>query len=396
MKNTKEQIFKLGKIGGLTLPNRIIKAGCFEGMSQNGGVTPALPNHHKEIAAGGTAMTTVAYCSISYDGRAFEHEMWMRDELIPELKQLTKAIHENGALASIQLGHCGYFASPSVIGKRPMGASPKFNQFRLSYCRQMTREDIVEKINDFVKAAEIAKASGFDAIEIHAGHGYLISQFLSPYTNKRKDEFGGPLKNRARFAAEIIKRVRESLGKEYPILVKMNLRDGMKGGLKLNKAIEAAKLFEQAGADAIIPSSGFTSKTPFRMLRGKLPIMGMVANQKKWFMKLGLLLFGKMMVQEYPFDKLFHFDDASKLKDAVNIPVIYIGGITSAEDIKTVLDAGFDFVQLGRTLILDPDFPNKIKRNIELTNNCDHCNRCVAAMDGGGVYCVSGEKGFLE
>jgi 2,4-dienoyl-CoA reductase-like NADH-dependent reductase (Old Yellow Enzyme family) len=390
------EIFSEGEIAGLTLPNRIIKAGCFEGMSQNGGVTPALINHHVGISKGGTAMTTVAYCSVSYDGRAFEHEMWMHDELIPELKLLTKAIHDNGARASIQLGHCGYFASPSVIGKRPMGASPKFNLFRLSYCRRMSQQDIKEKVNDFIKAAEMAKASGFDAIEIHAGHGYLISQFLSPYTNKRKDKFGGSLENRTRFPGEIIKGVRKALGKEFPILVKMNLRDGMKGGLELDEAIETAKLFEKLGASAIIPSSGFTSKTPFRMLRGMLPISSMVANQKKWYMKLGLLLFGKMMVQEYPFEKLFHLDDAKKVKEVLNIPVIYIGGITSKEDTIKVLDAGFDFVQLGRTLILDPDFPNKMKQNIGLTNNCDHCNRCVAAMDGGGVYCVSGEKGFLE
>jgi 2,4-dienoyl-CoA reductase-like NADH-dependent reductase (Old Yellow Enzyme family) len=390
------EIFSEGEIAGLTLPNRIIKAGCFEGMSQNGGVTPALINHHVGISKGGTAMTTVAYCSVSYDGRAFEHEMWMHDELIPELKLLTKAIHDNGARASIQLGHCGYFASPSVIGKRPMGASPKFNLFRLSYCRRMSQQDIKEKVNDFIKAAEMAKASGFDAIEIHAGHGYLISQFLSPYTNKRKDKFGGSLENRTRFPGEIIKGVRKALGKEFPILVKMNLRDGMKGGLELDEAIETAKLFEKLGASAIIPSSGFTSKTPFRMLRGMLPISGMVANQKKWYMKLGLLLFGKMMVQEYPFEKLFHLDDAKKVKEVLNIPVIYIGGITSKEDTIKVLDAGFDFVQLGRTLILDPDFPNKMKQNIGLTNNCDHCNRCVAAMEGGGVYCVSGEKGFLE
>ncbi len=396
MKNTEGKIFKQGKIGGLLLQNRLIKAGCFEGMSQNGGVTNALIEHHKKIATGGIAMTTVAYCSVSYDGRAFENEIWMREELIPELKQLTNAIHKNGALASIQLGHCGYFASPSVIGMRPMGASPKFNLFRLSYCRQMSMSDIDYKINDFVKAAEIAKKSGFDAIEIHAGHGYLISQFLSPYTNKRKDNFGGSLTKRARFATEIIKRIKESLGKEFPILVKMNLRDGMRGGLELSEAIEVAKMFEQAGADAIIPSSGFTSKTPFRMLRGKLPIEGMVANQKNWLMKFGLFLFGKMIVQEYPFEKLFHLEDAKKMKAALNIPVVYIGGITSAEDIETVLDAGFDFVQLGRTLILDPEFPNKMKQEIELTNNCDHCNRCVAAMDGGGVYCVSEEEEFLE
>jgi len=390
------KIFSEEKIGGLSLHNRILKAGCFEGMSQNGGVTPALIDHHRNIAIGGTAMTTVAYCSVTSDGRAFEHEMWMREELIPGLKKLTNEVHENNAAASIQLGHCGYFASRSVIRKRPMGASPKFNLFRLSYCRQMTIADIDEKINDFVKAAEIAKKSGFDAIEIHAGHGYLLSQFLSPFTNKRNDEYGGSLKNRVRFTSEIVKRTRKSLGKEFPILVKMNLRDGMKGGLELEEAIETAKMLEQAGASAIIPSSGFTSKTPFRMLRGKLPVSGMVANQNNWFMKLGLLLFGKFIVQEYPFEKIFHLEDATKLKDVVGVPVVYIGGITSAEDIKTVLDAGFDFVQLGRTLILDPEFPNKVKQNMKLTNNCDHCNRCVAAMDGGGVYCVSQEKGFLE
>jgi len=396
MNNVSGKIFSEAKIGKLSLPNRIIKAGCFEGMSHNGGVTQALIDHHTGIAAGGTAMTTVAYCSVSYDGRAFEHEMWMREPLIPELKQLTGAIHKKGALASIQLGHCGYFASPSVIGKRPLGASSKFNLFRLSYCRKMTKADIEEKIDDFVNAAKIAKASGFNAIEIHAGHGYLISQFLSPYTNIRKDEFGGSLKNRTRFATEIIQRIKETLGKEFPILIKMNLRDGMKGGLELDEAIEIAKIFEQAGADAIIPSSGFTSITPFRMLRGKLPIKGMVANQKNWLMKLGLMLFGKFIVQEYPFENLFHFEDAERLLGSVKIPVIYIGGITSSEDIEKVLKAGFDFVQLGRTLILDPEFPNKIKNGLPIDENCDHCNRCVAAMDGGGVYCVSREKGFLE
>jgi 2,4-dienoyl-CoA reductase-like NADH-dependent reductase (Old Yellow Enzyme family) len=321
--------------------------------------------------------------------------MWMREELIPGLKQLTSEIHNCGALASIQLGHCGYFASPSVIGKRPLGASAKFNLFRLSYCREMTVQDIEEKITDFVNAAMIARASGFDAIEIHAGHGYLISQFLSPYTNKRRDEYGGSLENRMRFPTGIIKRIRKSLGPDFPVLVKMNLRDGMKGGLDLEESIEVAKMLESAGASALIPSSGFTSKTPFRMLRGKLPISGMVANQKNWFMKIGLFLFGKIMVQEYPFEKLFHLEDAKKIPEAVDIPVIYIGGITSGEDIIQVLDAGFDFVQLGRTLILEPEFPNKIKKGLKLTEDCDHCNRCVAAMDGGGVYCVSKEEGFV-
>ncbi len=187
----------------------------------------------------------------------------MREEIIPDLKQLTNAEHEKGAAVSNQLGHCWYFASPSVIGKGPLGASPKFNLFRLPYCVQMTKQDIEEKIGDFANAAKIVTASGFDDIDIHVIHGYLIRQLLSPFTKKCKNEFGGALKNRNRFPEEIIKRIRKILGEGFPILVKMNLRDGMKGAQELNEAIKVAKMFETAGANAINPSNAFTSKPPF-------------------------------------------------------------------------------------------------------------------------------------
>ena len=380
-------------LGQLKLKNRIIKAGCFEGMSQNGGVTPGLIEHHRKMAAGGTAMTTVAYCSVSHDGRAYDHEMWMRKELIPDLKKLTSKVHEEGAYASIQLGHCGYFASKKVIGKRPLGASPKFNLFRMSFAKAMNAADILTKIDDFVNATSMAIEAGFDAVEIHAGHGYLLSQFLSPYTNKRKDEFGGSLENRLRFLVEIIKGIRKKVGADFPILVKMNLYDGIKGGLETNEAIEIAKVLETVGVSGLIPSSGFTSRTPFLMLRGRLPIFEMVANQTSWIMKLSLALFGKLMVQEYTYTKLFHLEDAKKINDTVNIPVIYIGGIKTPEDVAQALDSGFDFVQIGRALIHDNNFVNNLTNKSNNLNICDTCNRCVAAMDGGGVYCVSNITG---
>ncbi|HLV40411.1 NADH:flavin oxidoreductase [Xanthomarina sp.] len=390
-------ILSTGNLGNLVLKNRIIKAGCFEGMSQNGGVTPELIEHHRKMAAGGIAMTTVAYCSVSHDGRAYDHEMWMRKKLIPELKKLTFKVHAEGVYTSIQLGHCGYFASKKVIGKRPLGASPKFNLFRMSFAKKMKVADIEEKIADFVNATSMAIDAGFDAVEIHAGHGYLISQFLSPYTNKRKDEYGGSLENRLRFPLEIIHGIRQQVGADFPILIKMNLYDGIKGGLEINEAIEIAKAFETAGASALIPSSGFTSKTPFLMLRGRLPIFEMVANQSSWFMKLGLALFGKLMVQEYTYTRLFHLEEAKKLKAVVNIPVIYIGGIKTPEDVEVVLQSGFDFVQIGRALIHDNNFVNNLHQKSSNLNICDTCNRCVAAMDGGGVYCVSKVTGnYME
>lgn len=383
-------------INGLQLNNRIIRAGCFEGMCQDGQVTDPLIEHHRRVAEGGIAMTTVAYCSVSEDGRAFGHELWIREAIIPDLKRLTDAVHKEGAAASIQLGHCGFFTSRNVIGKRPMGASPKLCTFTLSYGREMTEADINEKILAFVNAALQAKEAGFDAVEIHAGHGYLLSQFLSPWTNKRKDQYGGSLENRLRFPVEVIKQVREAVGKAYPILVKMNQRDGMPGGVEIEDAILIAKAFENAGASALIPSAGFTSKVPFLMLRGNLPVKEMSNNQSEFIKKVGLKLFGRFMVPEHTYESLFLLEGAKRINTAVNISVIYIGGADSLAGINEILDAGFDFIQIGRATIQEPDFVKKLASGEINQSDCDHCNRCVAAMDAGGVYCVSNEIGFLE
>lgn len=391
-----EKLFTSAVLGGLSLKNRIIRAGCFEGMCQEGQVTRELIEHHRRLAEGGVAMTTVAYCSVSHDGRAFDHELWMREDIAADLRVLTDAIHAEGAAASIQLGHSGFFTSRSVIGKRPMGASAKWCMFTMSYCREMTKSDIEEKIEDFVKAAVLSKNAGFDAVEIHSGHGYLLSQFLSPWTNKRKDEFGGSLANRMRFPVSVIKAVRQAVGRDYPVLVKMNQADGMAEGICLEEAILIAKACERAGASALIPSAGFTSKVPFLMLRGNLPVKEMSGNQKKWMNRVGLKLFGRFMVPEHPYEPLFLFDGAKKINEAVGIPVIYIGGVESRADMVKAMDAGFEFVQIGRATIQDPDFAKRIQSGEITETPCDHCNRCVAAMDAGGVYCVSNELGFLN
>jgi len=391
-----DKVFSPAKIAGLTLKNRIIRAGCFEGMCQEGQVTEALIEHHRRVAEGGVAMTTVAYCSVSRDGLTFEHEMWMRDEILPDLKRLTNAVHKAGAAASIQLGHSGFFTSRSVIGKQPMGASAKLCVFTLSYGREMTKSDINEKISDFAEAAHLAKTAGFDAVEIHAGHGYLLSQFLSLWTNKRKDKFGGSLENRLRFPVKVIEEVRKAVGANYPILVKMNQTDGMTGGINLEDAIAIAKAFEKAGASALIPSAGFTSKVPFLMLRGNLPVKEMSNNQEKLINRIGLKFFGRFMVPEHTYEPMFLFEGAKKIKEAVNIPVIYIGGVESKADMIKTRNVGFEFMQIGRATIQNPDFVKKIESGEITKTDCDHCNRCVAAMDAGGVYCVSNEVGFMR
>jgi 2,4-dienoyl-CoA reductase-like NADH-dependent reductase (Old Yellow Enzyme family) len=387
------KIFIPGRIGNLELRNRIIRSGCFEGMSPHATPSDELTKHHRNVAAGGTAMTTVSYCSVSDDGVAFGHEIWMRPEIIPQLKKLTDAVHKEGAAASIQLGHCGFFANKSAIGKTPIGPSRKLCLFRYSICREMTEEDIQRVKKDFGKAAKMAIEAGFDAVEIHAGHGYLLSQFLSPWTNNRKDKYGGSLENRLRFPVSVIRHVRDVVGEGYPVIVKMNCDDGFKNGLNIDEAVEAAKCFEAAGASALVPSCGFTARTSFYMMCGQVPILEYVKSEKNPVTKIGMALFGRFMVKEVPFKELFLFEQAKRIKDAVKIPVIYIGGVCSLDNMNRVMHEGFEFVQVGRATVRDPDFVKKLQAEEIAASDCDHCNRCVAEMANKGLVCTSQLKG---
>jgi 2,4-dienoyl-CoA reductase-like NADH-dependent reductase (Old Yellow Enzyme family) len=392
----KHKVFTPGKIGNLELRNRTIRSGCFEGMCYHATPSASLIEHHRKVAAGGIGMTTVAYCAVSRDGVAFGHEMWMREDIIPVLRQLTDAVHKEGAAASIQMGHCGFFANKSVIGKTPIGPSRKFCFFRYSICRAMNEDDMKRVQEDFGRAAKMSVAAGFDAIEIHAGHGYLLSQFLSPWTNHRNDLYGGSLENRMRFPASIIKYVRDIVGPGYPILVKMNCEDGFKGGLSIGEAVQVAKKFEESGAVMLVPSCGFTARTSFYMMRGHVPIMEYVKSEKNQVTKIGMALFGRLIVKEVPFQELFLFDQAKRIKDAVKIPVAYIGGVCSVDNMDKAMQEGFGFVQIGRATIKDPDVIRKMQSGEIIGADCDHCNRCVAAMAAQGVACVSETRGFMR
>lgn len=384
---TRPSVFAAFTLAGLTLRNRVVRAGCFEGLSQGGAVTDRLIEHHKRVAAGGIGMTTLSYCSVSEDGRAFGHELWMRPEIVPGLERFTAAVHAEGAAASLQLGHCGFFASPGVIGKRPLGASRKFCLFRTSFCRTMTGADIDQKVADFAAAARMARDAGFDAVELHAGHGYLLSQYLSPWTNRRTDTYGGTLENRLRFPVQVIAAVRAALRPDFPILVKMNVRDGWRGGLEVDEAARAALAFEAAGATALVPSCGFTARTPLYMLRGGVPVREMVKQQEGMLTKAGMTLFGSMMVQHYRYEPRFLLAEARRIRDAVSIPVGYIGGVESLEHMEAAMAERFAFVQVGRATVRDPDFARHLQSGAAAATDCDHCNRCVASMSREGIRC---------
>ncbi len=375
-------------LGGLRLRNRIVKPATFEGMCPGGVPTPALVEHHRRVAAGGAAMTTVAYASISPDGRSYATQLVMRPEVLPGLRALCDAVHAEGAAASLQIGHCGYFADRRVIGARPLGASRRFNRYGLSFARPMTEADVARVVHDFAMAAKLAANAGFDAVELHFGHGYLVSQFLSPYTNRRRDRWGGSLENRGRLAVEVLRAVRAALGDRPIVLLKVNMRDGFPGGLELDESIRVARRLEAEGATGIVLSAGFVSRTPLYMLRGEVPLASMMAAQDRWWSKAGLYLFGRLLVQKYPFEEAFLLPEARRMRAALKLPLMLLGGVKSRGAIERALEDGFELVGMGRALLHDPDLPRKLERGEAEASRCVPCNECIAEMDRGGVRCT--------
>ena len=386
-------VFTPGRLGGIELRNLVIKTATYEGVCPGGVPSDALIAHHRTLAAGGVAMTTVAYCAVSPNGRTFEEQMHMRAGIVPKLRALTDAVHAAGAAVSLQLGHCGFFSRNTALpGRRSLGPSFSVNQYGLlsgvPFARAMTEADIAAVIDDFGTAAARAVDAGFDAVELHLGHGYLLSQFISPATNRRRDRWGGSLDHRMRLPLAVVRRVRECVGPHVPVVTKTNLRDGFKGGLELDESVGVAQRLEAAGVDAIVLSGGFTSKTPFYLFRGGRPLKEMIAVEKSWPQKVALRLFGAAAIKAYPFKELFFLDQARAVRKAVSVPLVLLGGALSLDNLDTAMRNGFEFVAMGRALIADPDLINRLQRGEATRSRCTSCNKCVAEMDRYGVRCV--------
>jgi len=389
----RRKLFSPARLGGIELRNRIIKTATYEGMCPGGMPSDALIRHHRDLAAGGVGMTTVAYCAVSPNGRTFEDQMYMREEIVPKLRELVAEVHANGAAVSIQLGHCGYFSRNTKLpGRRSLGPSFRLNEYGLMagvpFARAMTEADMARVIEEFATAAAMARRAGFDAVELHLGHGYLLSQFLCPAVNRRRDAWGGSLDNRMRLPMAVVRRVRERVGAGFPIVAKINLRDGFRGGLELEESVQVAQRLEAAGIDAIVMSGGFTSRTPFYLFRGGRPLKEMIEVERNPMQKLSLRLFGSRIIKEYPFREMFFLDDAREVRRAVKVALVLLGGLLSLDNLETAMREGFDFVAMGRALIADPDLVRRMRAGEAARSRCISCNKCVAEMDRHGVRCV--------
>jgi len=392
MTSPRKTLFTPFKLGPINLRNRVIRAAAFEGMCPGHSPSDDLVNYHQAVAAGGVAMTTVAYASVDRSGLSFPHQLWMRNEIVPALRTLTNAVHNQGALCSIQIGHCGNMAKSRVTGTRPIAPTSRFNLYGPTYPRAMKKKDILNVVTSFGKAVHLARKSGFDAIEVHAGHGYLISQFLSPYTNRRKDEFGGSLHNRARFMQMVIEEVKRAAGNDMAVLVKMNMQDGFKGGMLLDECLEVGRLLEQAGADGLVLSGGFVSKSPMYIMRGAMPVKVLARYIEGRLMKKFVQLFGNQLIKPEIFKEAYFLEDALKFRAKLKLPLVYVGGLVSEKKIDEVLDNGFEMVAIARALIKDPYFIKKLLHQELTRSSCDACNYCIAVMYTHMVSCIQNES----
>ena len=376
------KIFEQAQIGPLTLRNRTIRSAAFESMCPGHEPSQQLYDYHTSVARGGVGMTTVAYAAVTESGLSFDRQLVMRPEIIPGLRRLTDGIHSEGAAAGIQLGHCGNMSHKDICGCIPVGACTGFNLYSPTLVRGLRKEELPVLAKQFGNAVNLAREAGFDSVEIHCGHGYLIDQFLNTYFNHRKDEYGGSLENRMRFMTMCIEEVMKAAKDDMAVIVKMNMRDGLKHpGTTLDESLQIAKRLQELGVHAIVLSGGLVSATPMYVMRGEMPIKTMTHYMDKWWLKYGVRACGKMMVPTVPYEEAFFLEDALKFRQALpDMKFIYVGGLVAGDKINEVLSHGFEAVQMARSLLNEPDFVNRLKDDPHHRCGCGHSNYCIGRM----------------
>jgi 2,4-dienoyl-CoA reductase-like NADH-dependent reductase (Old Yellow Enzyme family) len=390
--------FAPGRLGPLTLRNRFIKAATYEGMTPGGLPSPALVQLHRRMAEGGVAMTTVAYAAVDRDGRTFPDQLCLTDTAVAPLRALTHAVHEAGAKAAIQLAHCGAFSKlRPAEGGWPRGPSMAWNAYGaasgLPVARAMRADEIEALPSRFARAAGLAEDAGFDAVELHLGHGYLLSQFLSPASNRRRDTWGGDLTGRMRLPLAVVAAVRERVGGRLAVTAKINVDDGFSGGMPPAEVLELAAALEAAGIDGLVTSGGSVSRNPLYLLRGARPLRAMIAVEKSRLQRVALRVLGPAVLRAFPFEETFFREAGLRVLERVRCPVILLGGVVSRGNAITAMADGFSFVQLGRALLADPDLVQRFASGQVERTRCTACNQCIAAMDDGGVRCVLDDPG---
>ena len=380
------EIFEPARLGPVELRNRVLKAATFEGMTRAGVVSDELIDFHRTVAAGGVGMTTVAYLAVAAEGRTDRHQIHWRDDALPGLRKLTDAVHAEGAAVSAQIGHAGPVADARSNRLPALAPSRTFSPLSLQFTKRASTADLDRIVQAHADAARLAVEAGFDAVEVHLGHNYLASAFLSPRLNRRRDEYGGALLNRARFPRAVARAVRDAVGGRVAIVAKLNLEDGVRRGFSLDESVQVAQWLEQDGSlDALEMTAGSSLLNPMYLFKGPAPLREF-ANAMREPVRTGVRLFGRTRLHSYPYRDGYLLDDARRVRNAVQLPMILLGGVTNRAVMDEAMAAGFQFVAMGRALLREPDLVRRLQADATTTSLCIHCNRCMPTIYR-GTHC---------
>ena len=362
--------FEPASINGMNLDNRFVRSATWEGLaSKDGSVTQSLTDKMVELAKGGVGLIITSYAFVSRDGQSSSGQLSVYDDrFVPGLKDMVQSVHAAGGKIALQLVHGGSFSNSKLTGMETVGPSDVIKDGN-TVSRSMTSKDIGRMISAFTEAALRAKHAGFDAIQIHAAHGFLISQFLSSAVNKRSDEYGGVLPNRARLLLEISRSIRKAVGREYPILVKLNSEDFLDGGLTREEAVQIAVMLQEASVDAI-EFSGGTVASPEKLVP---PRPGFLKSAE---------------------DEVYYREAARLYKQKVKIPLILVGGIRSYDVATELVKSGTsDYISMSRPFICEPGLIKRWQSGDHSKAECISCNSCFGPpSEGKGFYCVTKAK----
>ena len=362
------RIFEKTSINGMTLENRLVRSATWEGMCDpDGRPTERLVSCYQDLAEGGIGLIITGYAFVRRDGKQMPGKMGIHtDAFVSEMRRLADAVHGKGGKICMQMVHAGGQTDTRNAGTRPLAPSAvKVEQFP-EEPREMGLSDIREIIEAFGLAAGRAKGYGFDSVQLHAAHGYLISQFLSPHTNRRTDEYGGSIENRCHFLLEVYRRVRSEVGPGFPVLVKLNGSDNLAEGLSTGDAVFAARLLDAEKIDAIEVSGGTPASGDRTPVRRKI---------------------------DRPEQEAYNLDPAREIKKAVKCPVMVVGGFRSPSIIEKALGEGMDYVSMSRPFIREPRLAERWRRGDSARATCISCNGCFKpGLREGGIYCVVERK----
>lgn len=387
------KVFETFQLAGMTFPNRIIRSATYEGMSEtNGKPTEQLERKYIALAQGGVGGIITGFIGVNKQGGAGSHMPLLNgNENIEAYQKITQKMHDLGTPIIAQLNHCGGQTKKEDTGM-PVIAPSKISDYK---AKEMTKAQILEVIEAFVQAIKDAKEAGFDGVQLHLAHGYLLSEFVSPRMNRRTDEWGGNTENRFRIVKTIFEKAQKEVG-NYPIIVKINGYETLKNGMSITESVKIAKLLEQVGCDGIEVSNG-TRKAGLATMRGSVPWEMIVAQNDRLdkmprFVKS---IVGTIAEKAFPQPQpknLYNLDAARAIKEAVNIPVIVVGGITNMNDIEDIINKNqSDLVSMSRPFILESDLVNKFKTGKQTQSKCIQCNFCIIGVENAPLRCYYGK-----